>query len=137
MSRTFHHRFTIGSKCGVVLLAALALYLFWVKAVIFGMVVVILNVLVMERVLHSEYVFRDGFLEIRRGRFSKRRLIPLVEITSCRPMTTTFGMVRYLLIGYGNGRYAAVQPEQEASFVQFLKSRLADDEAPHDAGEVS
>lgn len=115
--------------------AALAIYCFWSKAAIPGALLVVLTVLVMERVLHSEYVFRDGFLEIDRGRFFRKKAIPLMEITSCRPMTTTFGMVHYLLIGYGNGRLVAVQPEQEASFVSFLQSQLADEDEGDDPDE--
>ncbi len=135
MTRTFHHRFTLGAKCGLVLLAALTIYLFWEKEVLLGSLVVVFTVLVMERVLHSEYVFREGFLEIHRGRFARRKSIPLMEITSCRPMNTTFGMVHYLLIGYGNQRFVAVQPEQEASFVAHLQSLLADEDAAEGGDE--
>ena len=36
-------------------------------------------------------------------------------------MTTTFGLVHYLLIGYGAQRMLAVQPENEAEFVRCLQ----------------
>lgn len=124
MTRTFHHRFTLGAKCGLLLLGGLVIYLFWVKHIIAATLVAAFLVLMMERVLHSEYVFRDGFLLIRRGRFARPKTIPLMEITSCRPITTTFGTVHYLLIGYGRNRYAAVQPAQETAFVTHLQELI-------------
>lgn len=124
MNRTFHHRFTLGSKCGVILFVLLAIYLFWVKAVIAGFLLVVLNVLMIERVLHSEYVFSDDILTISRGRFAKAKVIPLADIKSCRPITVSFGMSHYLLLEYGNGQYVSLEPEQEASFLKCLQNRM-------------
>lgn len=125
MTRTFQHRFTVGSKCGVVLFAIIALYLFWVKAIVVGLVFVALVVLVTERVLHSEYVFSDDSLTVRRGRFARAKTIDLRSVKSCRPITTTFGLSRYLLIEYGRGHYLAAEPQQEAAFVSCLQDRIA------------
>jgi hypothetical protein len=112
----------LGSKCGVILFTSLAIYLFWIKAAIAGFVFIILNVLIIERVLHSEYVFHDDTLTIYRGRFARSKTFRLSEIRACRPITTTFGMVHYLLIEYADGKYVTVEPEQEASFIKHLQS---------------
>ncbi len=136
MTRTFHHKFTIGSKAGVILFAGLAIYLFWIKAIIPGLLLIVLNVLLMERVLHSEYVFTDDTLIINRGRFAKRHSIPLAEIHSCKPMNTIFGMVHYLLIGYGSERMEAVQPYEETSFLNVLRNRVAAAKQTDKGGEA-
>ena len=125
MIRTFHHRFTLGSKCGAILLALLAIFLFWVQAIIAGCILIVLHVLFIERVLHSEYVFNDDTLTIYRGRFSKTRVIRLADIKSCRPVKTAFGMGHFLLLGLANQQYVAVEPRQEASFVKHLQNRIA------------
>lgn len=125
MARTFHHRFTLGSKCGIILFALIALYLFWVKAVIVGFLLVVLNVMVIERVLHSEYIIDDDTLTVYRGRFAKSRVIPLADIKSCRPVNTGLGLAHFLLLEYGQHKYVSLEPDQEASFIKCLRSRMA------------
>lgn len=112
----------MGSKCGVILFISLAIYLFWIKSAITGCVFIALSVLVIERVLHSEYVFSDDTLTVYRGRFAKSKTIRLNQIRSCRPITTTFGLSHYLLLEYGEEQYVAVEPEQEASFIKYLQA---------------
>ncbi len=119
--RTFHHRFTLGAKGGIITFVVLAFYFFWVKSFVLGLLLTVMAVLIMERVLHSEYVLADGKLIIRRGRFAKSRAIALRGIKSCRPMTTTFGLVHYLLIEYGDNKLVVVEPEQEQAFVEQLR----------------
>lgn len=122
MTRTFHHKFTLGSKCGVILFISLAVYLFWIKSAVAGCAFIILSVLIIERVLHSEYVFGDDTLTIYRGRFAKSKTIRLDQIKSCRPVTTSFGLSRYLLLEYAGEKYVAVEPEQEAAFIKYLQT---------------
>lgn len=125
MSRTFHHKFTIGAKCGVLFFVFLAFYLFWVKAFLIGLLLVFLAVFLMERSLHSEYIFSDEELTIYRGRFGGSKILPLSQIRSCRPQVANFGLSRFLVLEYGDNRYATVQPDQEASFVKCLRERMA------------
>ncbi len=124
LKRTFHHRFTLGAKCGIALFSLLAFYFFWTRAVVVGFVPVLVVVLIVERILHSEYVFLDGKLIVNHGRFVKTREIPLTDIIACRSMRSTFGLVHYLLIEYGAGHMVAVQPENEAAFVRYLNNQL-------------
>ena len=37
MTRSFHHRTTLGAVCGIVLFLLLAVYAFWIKKVILGL----------------------------------------------------------------------------------------------------
>lgn len=123
MDRTFHQRLTVGAVSGIILLLALSLYAFWVKSVVLGLLLVLALVLVTERTLHTEYVFRDGNLIVDNGRLSREKVIPLRSIRSCRPMATVFGLVRYLLITYGDDscRMVSVQPDNEKAFVEHLR----------------
>lgn len=125
MTRTFHHRITVGAVCGIVLLLALSFYAFWIKAVVVGLLLVLALVLVAESALRTEYVFSGDKLVISRGRLSRNTTIELRTVTSCRPMTTVFGLVRYLLITYGDeGRVVSVQPDNEAAFVKVMREKM-------------
>ena len=107
MTRSFHHRTTLGAVCGIVLFLLLAVYAFWIKNVILGLLMAFLLIVLTERTLHSEYVISDG---------------KLIIDNSCRPMTSVFGLVRYLLITYGSDNVmVSVQPANEIAFVATLK----------------
>ncbi len=124
MDRTFHHRITVGAVCGIVLLLILAVYAFWVKSVILGLFLVLALVLVSEKSLHTRYIFHDKELIIYNGRLSKSKHIPLAAIHSCKPLTTVFGLVHYLLLGYGDSKMVSVQPDNELAFVDVLRNRI-------------
>ncbi len=122
MTRSFHHRTTLGAVCGIVLFLLLAVYAFWIKNVILGLLMAFLLIVLTERTLHSEYVISDGKLIIDNGKLSKSKTILIGQINSCRPMTSVFGLVRYLLITYNdNHAMVSVQPVNETAFIAALK----------------
>lgn len=124
MDRTFHHRFTVGAACGIILFLILAAYAFWIKQPIIGCLLALALITVAERSLHKEYIFRDDKLIIYNGRLAKTKIILLSDIKSCRPMTNVFGLVHYLLIAYGeDNRLESLQPDNERAFVECLKKR--------------
>ncbi len=130
MTRSFHHRTTLGAVCGIVLFLLLAVYAFWIKNVIVGLLMAFLLVILTERTLHSQYVISDGKLIIDNGKLSKTKVIMISQINSCRPMTSVFGLVRYLLITYGaNDAMVSVQPVNETAFVAALKKEKGDCDA--------
>lgn len=120
MDRTFQHRFTPGAKCALILFSALALYFFWTKTIVPAVFLVLVVIALTERVLHSGYVLTRDELIIIRGRFLRRKTILLSTITSCRPMTNTFGWVHYLLLEYGDQRLIALEPVNEREFLKYL-----------------
>lgn len=124
MDRTFHHRFTVGAACGIILFLLLAAYFFWVKRPVLGCLMALALVVVAERSLHKEYIFRGGNLIIYNGRLAKTKSIPLDKITSCRTMTNVFGLVHYILVTYDEGRrMESLQPDNERAFIECLKKR--------------
>ena len=122
MTRSFHHRTTLGAVCGIMLFLLLAVYAFWIKNVILGLLMAFLLIVLTERTLHSEYVISDGKLIIDNGKLSRNKIIEIGQINSCRPMTSVFGLVHYLLIAYGSDNVmVSVQPANEIAFVATLK----------------
>lgn len=127
MDRTFQHRFTLGAKSGIIILSLLAFYLFWIKGILAALIVVVALVAVIERVLHSCYIVRDHDLVIHRGRFLHDIQIPLSDIRAIRPMTTTWRLVHYLLIEYGDDKLTSAEPHDEDSFLRCLRKRIHDE----------
>lgn len=121
--RTFHRKFTPTAKLGLVVLSVLMFYCFWVKEVLIAVLCLVLVVFAIEKVLHAEYVFHDGQLIVRKGRFRKPKVIDIVEIVRCTRMTTAFGLVSYLLIEYGQQHLEDVEPDNEQAFMKELKRR--------------
>lgn len=125
MTRSFHHKTTLGAFSGIVLFLFLAVYAFWIKNVILGILMAFLLIVLTERTLHSQYVISDGKLIIDNGKLSKSKTIMIGQITSLRPMTSVFGLVRYLLITYGAANaMVSVQPVNEAAFIATLKKEM-------------
>lgn len=124
MQRTFKHRVTIGAICGIILLLCLSLYFFWVKSAIAGVVAAVVVVLIAETVIDAEYTLTDDRLIINKGRLWRKKTIYYREITALHPMTSVFGLVRYLLISYNGNRIESVQPQNEAAFVEVLRKAV-------------
>lgn len=120
MDRTFHRRFTLGSKCGIVLFLFVAVYFFWMKQPVWGTLGALIVVLIAERALHTQYVFHDRVLIIDKGRLSRPHEIPLDAISDCRKMHNTFGLVHFLIITHSGGRIEAIEPDDEDAFLRYL-----------------
>ena len=130
MDRTFHQRLSPASVCGILAFALLALYMFWTKSALAGCLLVAVVVLMIERVVHTTYVFRrnDGeeeMLYIDNGRFSKKRQIRVNDIVSCRKMSTGFGLSQYVLLQCGHKRLVSVQPDNADAFIDEIRKRQA------------
>lgn len=123
MDRTFQHRFSLGAVCGVILFAGVSFWLFWERWVVAGIVTALVCVVLIERVLHSEYVFRDDQLIICHGRFARKKVVPLADIVGYKPMTATFGLTRFLILGLRGDQFVLVQPANESSFLKCLAER--------------
>lgn len=125
MTRSFHHRTTVGAVCGILLFLLLALYAFWIKNAIVGLILAFLLIILVEHTLHCEYIITDGKLIINNGKLSRAKSIDINEIHDCKPMTSVFGLVHYLLLTYGPAnRVLSVQPQNEAAFVATLQKEM-------------
>lgn len=125
MTRSFHHRTTVGAVCGILLFLLLALYAFWIKNAVVGLIMAFLLIVLVERTLHSEYIISDGKLIINNGKLARAKTINIQEIHDCKPMTSVFGLVRYLFLTYGaSDRMISVQPQNEAAFITTLQKEM-------------
>ena len=127
MDRTFHQRLSPATACGILAFGLLALYLFWVKSALRGCILAAVVVLMIERVVHTNYVFRrdedEEMLYIDNGRFSKTRRIRVNDIVQCRKMTTGFGLSQYVLLQCGHKRLVSVQPDNADAFIAEVRKR--------------
>lgn len=125
MTRSFHHRTTVGAVCGILLFLLLALYAFWIKNAVVGLIMVFLLIILAEHTLHSEYIITEGKLIINNGKLSHAKIIDINEIHDCKPMTSVFGLAHYLLLTYGaSNRMVSVQPQNEVAFVAALQKEM-------------
>lgn len=127
---TFHSRMTIGTLCGIILLAVATLMCFLQRsgiAVACALVLLVLTVAATERALHTEYQITDnGMMTIRKGRFGKATVVDLKETTQIEKIHTTFGFSHFLLIRFSNGRSIIIQPDNEDALIsQIHKHRRA------------
>jgi membrane protein YdbS with pleckstrin-like domain len=127
MDRLFHQRFTLAAKCTITVLTLLAGYLLWVRSAanaLMGLVVVVVLVVIIERVIHTVYMFTsDGNLIISHGRFAKKLTIPVNEIIKVTRMTTPMKFSHYILLEYGSEHFVSVQPENDDAFIAELEKR--------------
>lgn len=131
--RTFHKRFTLPAKSGVLIFILLAGYFFWVKTAIIGILLAIVVVGMIERILNTTYSFRRvkpidrdeemDFIVIDEGRFSAKKTIPVCDIISVEALKTCWGLDHALVIEYGAKHLASLQPDNEESFIKEVQKR--------------
>ncbi len=132
--RTFHKRFTLTARIGVVIFALLAGYFFWVKMAIIGILLAIVIVGMIERILHTTYTFKKvkpidrdeemEYLIINEGRFSCNKNVPLCDIVSVGTAKTFLGLDSCTVIEYGYHNIVAVQPDNEEGFRNEIMRKL-------------
>ena len=127
MNRTFHYRVSLLNYVAIAVVAAAALCMFWHRSAagaVAGLALMMAVVLMVERIVHTAYVFTaDGMLIISKGRFSRRVAIRITDIVSVERVRAGVLGVRYVLIRYGAGREVSVQPAGEEVFVGEITRR--------------
>lgn len=127
MKRTFKHRITIGTLVMPIILMILTFRILWVPSLshfMIALILLVVIVLMMERLLHTEYIFDDSRLMVNRGRFRRGVEIDLSEISDARVMRHRILPVRFILIEYGQHQIG-VQPVNETGFLQEIEKRKA------------
>ena len=129
MIRTFHSK--INRKTLVFNLlpgTVLAVYFFWVKLPLAALCFMVFVVFVVERLVHTCYVFTDdGFLQIHQGRFSKTVRYSLAEIEKAevvRPTTIAFLKNRdTVMLTLHGGAVKFVTPCPAEEFCRYFNKR--------------
>lgn len=125
MHRTFHSRMTIGTLCGIILLAVATLTCFLNRStigIICGLVLLVAAVAATEKALHTEYrITGEGTLTVYKGRFAKTRQLSLKQIQQIEKIHTSFGLSHFLLLRLDNGKNIILQPDNEDAFISQIQ----------------
>ena len=90
---------------------------------IVGMLLVVIIVLMLERLLHTEYVIEGKHLIICKGRFQQQITVEVEDIVNAKVVRHRFMPVRYILIEDVRGKMYGVQPVNEEGFLKELEKR--------------
>ena len=131
MNRIFHARISWYQYFLLVVLTVNAVGALWCKYILPAVLLILMLIVVIEQIIHTVYtVTPDGILEISTGRFIRKKVIPISEITAIRKCHSMkfgrFSVTEYVLIEYGKGKFVSVMPVKEREFVELLEKRLTD-----------
>ncbi|WP_294547303.1 PH domain-containing protein [uncultured Bacteroides sp.] len=129
MNRIFHARIAWYQYFLLVVLTVNAAGALWTKTILLAVLFMLMLIVVIEQIIHTVYtVTMDGYLEISRGRFIRKKVIPVSGITAikkCHSMRFgRFSVTEYVLIEYGKGKFVSVMPVKEREFVGLLEKRI-------------
>ncbi|WP_195414953.1 PH domain-containing protein [Bacteroides finegoldii] len=131
MNRIFHARIAWYQYFLLVVLTVNVVGALWCKYILSAVLLILMLIVVIEQIIHTVYtVTPDGILEISTGRFIRKKVIPISEITAIRKCHSMkfgrFSVTEYVLIEYGKGKFVSVMPVKEREFVELLEKRLTD-----------
>lgn len=129
MNRVFHARITWYHLLFLVLVSVCTVYLVWHKQALGALLFSLVLLVLIECVIHTTYtVTAEGLLMIAKGRFYKKRTIPIGEILSIerkRSMTVfNCSVTHFVLIRWGYDKYVALIPVKEKEFIQLIRERI-------------
>ena len=119
MRRVFHSKAGRGKLAIIAVLAAVLVYLMWVKLAVWAVVALIPLLCLIDNVINSEYVIDRDALTVRRGRFLGSLTIALAEIGEVRCRAGGGGVERVC-----GGRANADTPENSESFAKALRDAI-------------
>ena len=128
MNRIFHARIAWYQYFLLVVLTVNVVGALWCKYILPAVLLILMLIVVIEQIIHTVYtVTPDGILEISTGRFIRKKVIPISEITAIRKCHSMkfgrFSVTEYVLIEYGKGKFVSVMPVKEREFVELLEKR--------------
>lgn len=129
MNRIFHARIAWYQYFLLVVLTVNMVGAFWCKIILPGVLLMLMVIVIIEQIIHTTYtVAADGTLEIYRGRFIRKKRIPLSEITAIKKCSSMkfgrFSVTDYILIEYGKGLFASLMPVKEREFVDLIEKKM-------------
>jgi tetrahydromethanopterin S-methyltransferase subunit E len=129
MNRVFHARITWYHLLFLVLVSVCTVYLVWHKQALGALLFSLVLLVLIECVIHTTYtVTAEGLLVIAKGRFYKKRTIPIGEILSIerkRSMTVfNCSVTHFVLIRWGYDKYVALIPVKEKEIIQLIRERI-------------
>ena len=112
MNRIFHARIAWYQYFLLVVLTVNAVGALWCKYILVAVLFMLMLIVVIEQIIHTTYTLTtNGDLEVSRGRFIRKKIIPLSEITAVRKYHSMkfgrFSVTDYILIEYGKGKFVS------------------------------
>jgi Protein of unknown function (DUF1200). len=131
MNRIFHARIAWYQYFLLAVLTVNAVGALWCKYILPAALFMLMLIVIIEQIIHTAYILTaDGNLEISRGRFIRRKLVPVSGITAVRKCCSmkfgNFSVTDYILIEYGEGKFASVMPVKEREFVELLEKKMSE-----------
>lgn len=132
MNRVFHARILPAYVLALALFAYLLIHAFWVKSALLALLCMVVLVLVVERIIHTQYTLTaDGRLLVDRGRFRRRLELAVTDILLVEqvkaPLFGALLVSHYVLVHYKGGKTVALLPVREEEFVRVLQARMQKD----------
>ena len=129
MNRVFHARILPGHYLALGVFAYLLIHAFWVHSALLALLCMVVLVLVVERVVHTQYtVTADGKLQVDRGRFSKLKEIAPADILRVEqakaPLLGRLLVSHCVLVHCKDGKTLTLVPVKEEEFVRVLRKRV-------------
>lgn len=129
MMRTFHSKINkVTLFCCLLPSTVLAVYFFWVKLPLAALLFMLLLVVLVERLIHTSYVFTDdGFLWIDKGRFSSKVKLALSDIDRVEIVHATSIAVlksrETVMLTMRDGSLRFITPFPAADFCRYLTNK--------------
>lgn len=125
MNKIFHARIHFAMYILIAILTVGACVAFWHKMAIYGTIMLLFLIVVIERIIHTTYtITNENELIVYYGRFMRKQIIPIqsiIRIEKCRHLRfSRHCLLSYLLVIYGNGKYVSVMPVKEDEFLETL-----------------
>lgn len=129
MNRIFHARIAWYQYVLLVLLTVNAIGALWCKYILPAALLLLMLIVVIEQIIHTVYTLTtDETLEIYGGRFVRKKVIPISEITAIKRCGSMkfgrFSVTDYVLIEYGKGKFASVLPVKEQEFIKSINQHI-------------
>lgn len=129
MIRTFHAQINKKTLFFCLLPSAvLAIYFFWIKVPLLALVFMVFMVFVVERLIHTMYVFTDeDRLIISQGRFSKKKILLLKDIEKVEKLkSSSLSLLRQddvVMLTNKNGSIRLITPFPADEFCKYFNQR--------------
>lgn len=129
MNKVFHARIPLAQYLFLLLSGGMVLFLLWMKYALPAAFFVLWLIVIIEKLIHTTYtVTTDDMLVLYFGRFTRRKVIALKDITYVeRAFSARIGgksLMHYVLVRYGErDKCVVLLPVKEEEFLRLLKER--------------
>ena len=127
MSRSFRGKTPATSWVLVGVLMFVAGYSAWERSGILMALSLVVLVVVIDRIIHTEYTLTGGELQIHRGRFASIQTVRLSDIQKIDEVSgTRIGgkpLTTFLMLTLEGGREVIVSPRDVQSFIEHIQKQ--------------